>query len=136
MPTSYKDQLKSPLWQKKRLEIMSRDNFTCQICLDTEETLNVHHKSYDKNVKAWEYGNDRLVTLCETCHERLTFHLKENPDDSNFNVLKIKTKAGNTVITHSGEWLTLESQGEIIIINDFCSNKLVQFLINNWLKNG
>jgi len=28
---SYSDTLKNPLWQKKRLEILSRDKFTCQL---------------------------------------------------------------------------------------------------------
>ena len=31
---NYSEQLKSPKWQKKRLEIMQRDKFTCQLCGD------------------------------------------------------------------------------------------------------
>lgn len=77
MATSYKDQLKHPEWQKRRLKIFERDNFTCQICLDTEETLQVHHKSYDKSKKAWEYGDDRLVTLAKPATKGLLFILKK-----------------------------------------------------------
>ena len=69
---NYSEQLKSPMWQKKRLEILNRDNFTCQDCGDTESQLQVHHKSYVFGNKAWEYDNDNLVTLCETCHSCLT----------------------------------------------------------------
>ena len=60
---NYSEQLKSPMWQKKRLEILNRDNFTCQDCGDTESQLQVHHKSYVFGNKVWEYDNDNLVTL-------------------------------------------------------------------------
>lgn len=69
---NYSEQLKSPMWQKKRLEILNRDNFTCQDCGDTESQLQVHHKSYIFGNKVWEYDNDNLITLCETCHSCLT----------------------------------------------------------------
>jgi 5-methylcytosine-specific restriction endonuclease McrA len=35
MKKTYSELLKSPKWQKKRLEIMSRDKFTCKKCGDT-----------------------------------------------------------------------------------------------------
>lgn len=65
----YFEQLRSPNWQRRRLEIMSRDEFMCRACYDQESTLNVHHKHYIKGRMAWEYGDDELVTLCEACHE-------------------------------------------------------------------
>ncbi len=65
---NYSEQLKSPMWQKKRLEIMQRDNFTCQDCGDTESQLQVHHKAYVFGNKVWEYENSDLITLCEDCH--------------------------------------------------------------------
>jgi 5-methylcytosine-specific restriction endonuclease McrA len=33
--------------------------------------LHIHHKYYVKNLFAWEYKDDALITLCETCHENL-----------------------------------------------------------------
>lgn len=66
---AYFEQLRSPMWQRRRLEIMSRDEFKCQVCYDHESTLNVHHKHYIKGRMAWEYSDDELVTLCESCHE-------------------------------------------------------------------
>lgn len=65
---NYSEQLKSPMWQKKRLEIMQRDNFTCKRCLCNNKTLNVHHVRYLKNKKAWEYKDSNYLTLCEDCH--------------------------------------------------------------------
>lgn len=33
--------------------------------------LHVHHRYYIKELLAWEYKNDALITLCHTCHENL-----------------------------------------------------------------
>ena len=64
----YAELLRSPLWQKKRLEIMQRDNFTCCKCGCTYKELQVHHIKYIKGRKPWEYDNEDLVTLCSDCH--------------------------------------------------------------------
>ena len=64
----YSDSLKDPRWQKKRLEILNRDDWTCQICGSKDKMLHVHHISYVKGRKPWEYENDLLITLCEKCH--------------------------------------------------------------------
>lgn len=66
---TYYEQLRDPRWQKRRLEIMQRDEFTCRMCMDTKTTLNVHHKHYHKGRSPWDYGDEELVTLCESCHE-------------------------------------------------------------------
>ena len=47
---TYKEKLLDPRWQKKRLEILNRDNFTCQCCGDDKKTLNIHHKYYNSNL--------------------------------------------------------------------------------------
>lgn len=64
---SYSEKLKDPRWQKKRLEIMQRDEFACKNCGDTETTLYVHHQIYKSN--PWDSPDEDLVTLCESCHE-------------------------------------------------------------------
>lgn len=64
---NYVEKLKDPRWQKKRLEILERDNWTCQCCLSTESTLHVHHKIYEK-CDPWEYDDKYLTTLCDECH--------------------------------------------------------------------
>lgn len=68
---SYTDQLKWSQWQRRKLEIFSRDNWTCKQCGATNVILNVHHKEYKKNLKAWEYESELLVTLCKPCHQIL-----------------------------------------------------------------
>lgn len=67
--SAYAAKLRDPRWQKKRLEILNRDEFTCQMCFDTESTLVVHHRFYSNNREPWNYPDDCLVTLCQPCHE-------------------------------------------------------------------
>ena len=66
---TYREQLLSPFWQRKRLEALSAADFSCQHCYDKEETLHVHHKLYVKGRKAWEYELSELLVLCESCHK-------------------------------------------------------------------
>lgn len=65
---TYAEQLRHPNWQRRRLEILERDGFECQLCFDTETQLHVHHKRYFKGRKAWEYEDEYLITVCENCH--------------------------------------------------------------------
>lgn len=67
--SAYTDLLRHPKWQRRRLEIMSRDGFACTCCHADDKTLNVHHKRYRPGAAPWEYSDDELVTLCEDCHE-------------------------------------------------------------------
>lgn len=67
---TYAEKLKDPRWQKKRLEIMERDKFTCQKCFDATKTLNVHHRYYTKGAAPWGYDSSALVTFCERCHKK------------------------------------------------------------------
>lgn len=66
---TYRELLLDPQWQKKRLQIFGRDNFSCVRCGDDAKTLHVHHRSYLRGKKPWEYPDEFLETLCETCHE-------------------------------------------------------------------
>ena len=66
--TEYREKLKDPRWQKKRLQILQRDEFICQCCFDSESTLHVHHKYYN-NCDPWDIPDSALVTLCAECHE-------------------------------------------------------------------
>jgi hypothetical protein len=67
---SWASQYKDPRWQKKRLEIMERDNFTCRSCGAKDKTLNVHHAYYDKGKRPWEYPSENMITWCEKCHKK------------------------------------------------------------------
>lgn len=73
---TYKEQLSHPEWQKKRLQILERDNFCCTACYDTETTLHIHHKRYDKGKLAWQYEDANFQAFCAHCHS-LAEYLKE-----------------------------------------------------------
>lgn len=64
----YSEKLRDPRWQKRRLEIFQRDEFSCQRCQDDKSTLHVHHRRYLAGHEPWEYEDCDLVTLCESCH--------------------------------------------------------------------
>lgn len=68
MKKTYSELLRDPRWQKKRLEILSLDNWQCRNCSSKDNMLHVHHLAYRKDAMPWEYDNDALVTLCEQCH--------------------------------------------------------------------
>lgn len=65
----------SKKWKKKKQEILERDNHTCVLC-GSKEHLCVHHRQYyfyrEENFRAkiYDYPNDMLITLCETCHNK------------------------------------------------------------------
>jgi hypothetical protein len=84
---TYSEKLKHPKWQRKRLEIMQRDDFKCKLCNDTETMLQVHHLSYDG--EPWEVDNKELITLCEHCHAEIE-SLKKDHDFFDFNQVDIK----------------------------------------------
>jgi hypothetical protein len=69
----YSEKLLDPKWQKKRLETLNRDNFTCCFCGDTETELHVHHLKYTG--EPYEALLNDLETLCCHCHYLKTFNL-------------------------------------------------------------
>lgn len=73
---TYREKLKHPFWQKKRLEIMQRDNWSCKKCGSTVKTLNVHHLKYSGE-NPWNAPDSDLLTLCEDCHDGI--HSPEQP---------------------------------------------------------
>lgn len=70
---TYSEKLKDPRWQRKRLSIFDRDNWTCQSCNRVDLTLNIHHLKYLPGAEPWDYDDSLLVTYCELCHN--TEHL-------------------------------------------------------------
>jgi len=68
MTQSYSQKLRDPRWQRKRLEILSRDNWQCLFCGNDKKNLQVHHCVY-RRVDPWDYPDYLYQTLCEDCHE-------------------------------------------------------------------
>ena len=97
MSQSYIEKLRDPRWQRKRLEVLQRDDWKCRFCGDASSTLAVHHKWYIPEREPWEYPDGVLITLCEECHGKET---KDRPgteeqllaavQDANFSVFEIE----------------------------------------------
>lgn len=69
MTMTYAEQLRRPEWQKVRLQVLNAASWKCESCADEESTLHVHHKSYIKGRKAWDYELRNFEALCEHCHK-------------------------------------------------------------------
>ena len=65
---TYSEKLQHPQWQKKRLEIMSRDGFQCVKCSSETNTLTVHHFYYVSGRMPWQYPMGSMATMCRKCH--------------------------------------------------------------------
>ena len=69
----YKKYIKSSKqWQEIKSIILDRDHHKCQFCnrTDEEETLTVHHKTYENLYNELEHLDD-LITLYKICHYNL-----------------------------------------------------------------
>jgi hypothetical protein len=97
MSKDYQTKLRDPRWQRKRLEILERDEFTCGLCEDNGSELHVHHRQYHKGLDPWDYEDAELITLCRDCHEyvRLSqFLISEMLSYKTYNLVF------NTVLAH------------------------------------
>lgn len=67
----YPDYLNTPEWKARRVATLAHAKHRCQVCNSASETLDVHHRTYER--RGNEYWGD-LIVLCRTCHS--TFHGK------------------------------------------------------------
>jgi 5-methylcytosine-specific restriction endonuclease McrA len=65
---TYSEKLRDPRWQRKRLEILQRDNWACLECQSKNKPLQVHHIIYGKR-EPWDYPDYLYQTLCDECHK-------------------------------------------------------------------
>jgi 5-methylcytosine-specific restriction endonuclease McrA len=68
---AYADKLKDPRWQRRRLQILQKSDFSCMKCDAEDQTLHVHHLIYEKGKEPWEYSDELLVPLCDQCHKEV-----------------------------------------------------------------
>jgi 5-methylcytosine-specific restriction endonuclease McrA len=115
----FSEQYKHPLWQKKRLEILERDEFMCQSCGDTDSQLHVHHWTYVKNRKIWDYENENFETLCDNCHSyihELKDKIKDNIDNN------FKFHVSLEYLSQIIDYLSELSTGDLIELSDSIKN--------------
>lgn len=103
----YFQKLLDPRWQKKRLEVMESRGWACEICYDGDSTLHVHHKQYLKGREPWEYEQDQLALLCETCHAEQ----HENDDELNYVISRLPIDGGRWIDRRKAACLIAGSMG-------------------------
>lgn len=134
----YMDKLKNPKWQKKRLEILQRDEWRCRLCGDAETTLHIHHLEYSG--QPWQAHNDKLITICEDCHYVIEDQKINLINDPHASILKIKSEGVTTLFLVSE--LGLSIYKKIVSVNKYicCGisheslSKTIQQIINYWLQ--
>lgn len=114
----YLVQIKSPKWQKRRLDILNRDDFTCQMCGSKETTLHVHHLVYHDGRKMWEYEDWELLTLCEKCHNHE--HLIGEVIDEK--IFQLKSRGVSIEEINS---LLEKIDAQLLNGNDFCITDII-----------
>lgn len=65
----YLEMLRSPKWQKKRLEILQKHDFKCDECGERDRELQVHHCWYEKGKMPWDYPDECFKVQCDTHHK-------------------------------------------------------------------
>lgn len=105
----YKDLLRDPRWQKRRLEIFQRDNWKCVQCDAAAYELQVHHEQYCG--LPWEAPDDCLKTLCVFCHQCIEF---------------LKWMRKNRLLLRANNF----SYSEIDLIIRNCANRLQELPLN------
>ncbi len=124
----YLRKLRDPRWQRKRLEIMQRDEFTCQYCYDTQTTLNVHHNYYQSDREPWDYPEAALITLCENCHTEET----ENRRSEEVLLLHVCRTMGLSSSGVNGLAIALHDLGEHSMFSEHWQYDLTWFIRHFW----
>ena len=67
----YRDYMKSPRWDAKKLQRLKIDNFSCCMCGKSVQYggLEVHHITYKRPTN--ENVMQDLCTLCHDCHTKM-----------------------------------------------------------------
>ena len=114
--SNYKEKFKDPRWQKKRLEILNRDQWRCLECWSEEKTLNVHHLIYLRGADPWEAHDGFLLTLCEDCHKDILKYEYDKKEDSleYSNLLDSIALLLNTLLKRSFDWEDIRTLAEEI----------------------
>lgn len=77
--SNYNDYLKSPLWQKIKHKLLSKQS-KCKVCFNQATVL--HHIKYNKETLLGE-TLEHLIPLCKFCHHYIEFDNKNNKETLN-----------------------------------------------------
>src|SRR5688572_1565484 len=124
MKSNYSQKLLDPRWQKKRLEILNRDEWICRDCGEDSKALHVHHRIYIPGKQPWEIDDDLLITLCADCHE---FEGNEMPSSIQLLTTAVKSKFLSGHIKDIAEGFNA--------LDPMFGNEIFATVIKHWLSN-
>jgi hypothetical protein len=130
---SYSEKLRNPKWQKKRLKILERDDFTCQLCGDKETELHIHHTEYKGD--PWEVSDEFLKTICKDCHGAIHY----SGINKNIKIIKsyneLSETSDVTIITKNGltNYMIVDNQ---YFINHSLSIEQIKKIYELYKKNN
>ena len=84
--------MRTPEFRKWKVEVLKRDNFTCQQC-GAKTHLEAHHIKEKLNFPELEYVVSNGLTLCHECHKKT----------DNYGAKARKKLTGDKAVRVSGE---------------------------------
>ncbi len=123
---TYGEKLKSPKWQKRRLQVMGRDKFKCLLCGDYESELHVHHTKYFN--EPWNVPTAFLKTVCHQCHWAVEMAKKY---DADFPLKSVKRINENCIVVllYKNASLFIDVTEKKVIM--WCFNDLIHEVHNS-----
>lgn len=138
---SYAKKLQNPLWQKKRLEILQRDEFKCLHCGCDDKELHVHHRWYQFGKDIWDYPDTCFETLCFECHEYIEMCIKSSTTDMQLIVRKTLLAQDdfdviNRLLIHLSDegYRNYNSRKLVDAIDYIINNNTIDIIIKNELS--
>ncbi len=104
---TYHEQLRHPLWDRKRAEVKALQNYLCEECGSGEKQLHVHHSYYQTGLLAWEYPDFAYHCLCADCHEERAHYerlLLLSLGDAKIDAVRALAMIGIDLITAGKPW--------------------------------
>ena len=71
----YIDYIRSREWKAKRIQVLLRDQFICQVCFHAKASQ-VHHKTY---IRLYQELPEDLISICTPCHRLITKAHRSSP---------------------------------------------------------
>lgn len=87
------------IWRKLKYDVMTRDKYTCQVCLkQLEDHIHIHH-IIPKNRQGLD-TMDNLVSVCEPCHKiiELQRNVTKSYNESNITRSNNNTSSSSSLI--------------------------------------
>lgn len=122
--SNYARKLADPKWQRKRLEVLQRDDFKCTMCGCDFRELHVHHLKYTG--EPHDAPNEDLQTMCSECHVLETIAHR-----AGVKLLKTKRTESLFYSKFSNNKIFIHNMNEDGMLTDYIVVKNLEDFLNN-----